>query len=115
MSSQYIGIETARKALGDLVTAVQQGADIVLTRNGHPAARLIRFQEDIVTTMLATVATAGTITDQNKISVDETPSHPRRRCSFTCPATGIDTAPIQKWAPLPTFAAAEHLPVRQTA
>lgn len=45
-----IGIEDARKRLGDLVTAVQQGADVILTRNGKPSARLVRFQEETVTT-----------------------------------------------------------------
>lgn len=70
MSSKYIGIEEGRKDLGNLVTAVQQGADVVLTRNGKPAARIVRYQEVIA--MLATVATAGTITDKHQISVDET-------------------------------------------
>lgn len=46
MSSKYVGIEEGRKRLGDLVTAVQQGADVVLTRNGRPAARIVRYQED---------------------------------------------------------------------
>jgi prevent-host-death family protein len=41
-----IGIEEARKQLGPLVTAVQQGTDVVLTRNGRPVARIIRYQED---------------------------------------------------------------------
>lgn len=41
MSSKEVGIEQARKTLGDLVTAAQQGADIVLTRNGKPAARIV--------------------------------------------------------------------------
>ncbi|GIF08644.1 type II toxin-antitoxin system Phd/YefM family antitoxin [Actinoplanes siamensis] len=45
MNRKYIGIKEARPLLGDLVTAVQQGADIVLTRNGKPAARLVRYQE----------------------------------------------------------------------
>jgi prevent-host-death family protein len=49
MSSQHVGIETARKTLGDLVTAAQQGADIVLTRNGKPAARLIAYREPAMT------------------------------------------------------------------
>lgn len=40
MSSKEVGIEEARKRLGDLVTAAQQGTDIILTRNGKPAARL---------------------------------------------------------------------------
>lgn len=41
MSSKNIGIEEARKTLGDLVTSVQQGANIILTRNGKPAARIV--------------------------------------------------------------------------
>lgn len=45
MSSKYVGIEEARKTLGDLITAAQQGADITITRNGKPAARLIPYQE----------------------------------------------------------------------
>jgi prevent-host-death family protein len=44
MTSRY-GIEEARGRLGDLITAAQQGADIVLTRNGRPAARIIPFTE----------------------------------------------------------------------
>lgn len=51
MSSKEVGIEEARKRLGDLVTAAQQGTDIVLTRNGKPAARIARHQEDIVVTL----------------------------------------------------------------
>lgn len=46
MSSKVVGIEEARKRLGDLVTAVQQGADIILTRNGKPAARLTAYNEE---------------------------------------------------------------------
>ena len=49
MSSKEVGIEQARKTLGDLVTAVQQGADIVLTRNGKPAARIVRYAEETAT------------------------------------------------------------------
>lgn len=45
MAARHIGIEDARKTLGDLVTAVQQGADVVLTRNGKPAARIVRYEE----------------------------------------------------------------------
>lgn len=70
MSSKFIGIEDARKDLGNLITQVQQGTDVVLTRNGRPTARLVRYQEAIA--MLATVATAGTITNKHQISVDET-------------------------------------------
>lgn len=51
MSSKEVGIEEARKRLGDLVTAAQQGADIIITRNGKPTARITRHQEDIVVTM----------------------------------------------------------------
>jgi prevent-host-death family protein len=46
VSRTYIGIKEARPVLGDLVTAAQQGADIVLTRNGKPAARIVRYQEE---------------------------------------------------------------------
>lgn len=49
MRSKEVGIEEARKRLGDYITAAQQGTDIILTRNGKPAARLIRYQEDTVT------------------------------------------------------------------
>lgn len=49
MSSEY-GIEEARKVLGDLVTAAQQGTDIILTRHGRPVARITRYQEDTMTT-----------------------------------------------------------------
>ena len=45
MSSQHIGIEEARGRLGDLVTAAQQGTDIILTRNRRPVARITRYQE----------------------------------------------------------------------
>ncbi|MET0426299.1 MAG: type II toxin-antitoxin system Phd/YefM family antitoxin [Actinoplanes sp.] len=49
MSSENIGIEDARKRLGDLVTAAQQGANVVLTRNGRPVARIVHYQEATVT------------------------------------------------------------------
>lgn len=45
MSRKDIGIKQARPILGDLVTAVQQGADVVLTRNGKPVARIVRYKE----------------------------------------------------------------------
>lgn len=51
MSSKEIGIEDARKRLGDIVTAVQQGADIVLTRNGKAAARIVTTKETPVSTI----------------------------------------------------------------
>lgn len=47
--SGEIGIEEARKILGDLVTAAQQGYDTILTRNHSPVARITRIQEDPVT------------------------------------------------------------------
>jgi prevent-host-death family protein len=51
MSSQYIGIEDARKKLGELVNATIGGADIILTRNGRPVARLATYQEPRVFTV----------------------------------------------------------------
>jgi prevent-host-death family protein len=49
VSRKYVGIEEARGILGDLVTAAQQGADIIITRNRRPAARLVAYQEDTMT------------------------------------------------------------------
>lgn len=48
MDIQHIGIEDARARLGDLVTAARQGADIILTRNRRPVARITAYQEDTV-------------------------------------------------------------------
>lgn len=45
-----VGIEEARRNLGDLVTAARAGADIVITRNGTPAARLIAYREGPMST-----------------------------------------------------------------
>lgn len=50
MTRKYIGIEEARGKLGDLVTAAQQGAEIILTRNRKPVAQITRYQEDTVST-----------------------------------------------------------------
>lgn len=55
MSSKEVGIEQARKTLGDLVTAAQQGADIVLTRNGKPAARIVAIKEPAMDLTVALV------------------------------------------------------------
>jgi prevent-host-death family protein len=55
VSRKYIGIKEARPALGDLVTAALQGADIVITRNGKPAVRLVAITEDTMTTTLTLV------------------------------------------------------------
>jgi prevent-host-death family protein len=68
MSSQYIGIEEGRKRLGDLVTAVQQGADIVLTRNGKPAARIVRYQEEPMITMAELAAQVGMSSAPEKVA-----------------------------------------------
>ncbi len=51
MTSKEVGIEEARKRLGDLVTSAQQGTDIILTRNRRPVARIARYQEDPVITI----------------------------------------------------------------
>jgi prevent-host-death family protein len=62
MSSKEVGIEEARKRLGDLVTAVQQGTDVVLTRNGKPAARIVAIKEPTVYTVEIQASNAeGTI------------------------------------------------------
>lgn len=50
MNSMNVGIEEARKRLGDLITAAQQGTDVTITRNGKPAARITRIQEDAMAT-----------------------------------------------------------------
>lgn len=60
MNSRKVGIEEARKRLGDLVTAVHQGDDVIITRNGRPAARLTSYQEDA---MNLTAAPYGILTD----------------------------------------------------
>lgn len=54
MSSKDVGIEEARKRLGDLITAAQQGTEIVITRNGKPAARIVAIKEPAMTTTTAT-------------------------------------------------------------
>lgn len=48
MTSEY-GIKEARQALGTLVARVQQGAEITLTRNGRPVARIVKFEEPTMT------------------------------------------------------------------
>lgn len=45
--TRRIGINEARPILGDLVTAAQQGQDIIITRHGRPAATLTAYQEEI--------------------------------------------------------------------
>jgi prevent-host-death family protein len=45
--TRTFGIKEARPKLGDLINEMQVGGgDIVLTRNGKPAARLIPYRED---------------------------------------------------------------------
>ncbi len=47
-----IGVEEARKTLGDLVDAIRHGttSEIIITRYGRPVARLTAHQGDIVDT-----------------------------------------------------------------
>jgi prevent-host-death family protein len=71
IGSEYIGIETARKTLGDLVTAVQQGTDVVLTRNGKPAARIIAFKEPAVSTTTTEYGTWNFITKDESDTVED--------------------------------------------
>lgn len=68
MNSNHVGIEEARKRLGDLVTAAQQGADIVITRNGKPAVRLVVVQEDIMVTVAELAAAVGMSTAPEKVA-----------------------------------------------
>lgn len=74
MSSKYVGIEEARKTLGDLIIAAQQGTDIILTRgrSHRPVARLTPYREDAMITYLATVDTGVIAGDTTwRIAVDE--------------------------------------------
>jgi prevent-host-death family protein len=44
MTEQMIGIEEARKTLGDLVAGVRHtGRPVTLTKNGKPAARIVPY------------------------------------------------------------------------
>jgi prevent-host-death family protein len=54
---QHVGIEDARKTLGELVAQAQDGTEIVLTRHGKPAARIVAIKERPVPTMLETLTT----------------------------------------------------------
>lgn len=50
MSSKEIGIEQARKVLGDLANEVRYtGADIILTRKGKPIARIAPLEGTVNT------------------------------------------------------------------
>ena len=56
--SKEVGIEQARKTLGDLANEVRfTGNDIVLTRNGKPVARIAPLEEAM------TVGTRVTVPD----------------------------------------------------
>lgn len=68
MSSQEIGIEEARKRLGDLVTAARQGADIILTRNGKPAARIIPYVEQPTITVTELARRVGMSAAPEKVA-----------------------------------------------
>lgn len=62
MSSEHVGIEDARKRLGDLVAQVQDGPDVILTRSGRPVARITAYQpEDTMATIDLTQAAAAVI------------------------------------------------------
>jgi prevent-host-death family protein len=50
--SKEVGIEQARKTLGDLANEVRYtGADIVLTRNGTPVARIAPLENSVPITV----------------------------------------------------------------
>jgi Phd_YefM. len=68
VSRKQYGIEDARKILGDLVTAAQQGTDIILTRHRRPVARITRYQEDTMTT--TTIINIG---DQVIVDAEQVP------------------------------------------
>ncbi|MGK3105336.1 type II toxin-antitoxin system Phd/YefM family antitoxin [Streptomyces sp. WAC05858] len=58
--SKEVGIEQARKTLGDLVNEVRySGADITLTRNGKPVARIAPLES----AMAIAVGTRVTVPD----------------------------------------------------
>lgn len=59
MSEREIGIEEARKTLGDLIDAARlTGASTVITRHGKPAARIVPITEE--STMSDTTTSYGT-------------------------------------------------------
>lgn len=59
MTSQYIGIEEARRALGDLVTAAAGGTDVTIARNRRPVATLTRYQPPTEITLAELTAQLG--------------------------------------------------------
>ncbi|TFI30180.1 type II toxin-antitoxin system prevent-host-death family antitoxin [Streptomyces sp. 4R-3d] len=52
MSSKEVGIEDARKTLGDLANEVRYtGASVILTRNGKPVARIAPLEPPMAVTV----------------------------------------------------------------
>lgn len=73
MSSKEVGIEEARKILGDLVTQVTQtGADIILTRRGRPLARITPLEPTVTytSTDLRRQVTTATDASDGEYDVD---------------------------------------------
>lgn len=69
MTSKHYGIEDARKILGDLITAAQQGTDIIITRNRRPVARITAYQEDTMITLAQLADELGlTAADAEKVA-----------------------------------------------
>lgn len=68
MTSKQVGIEDARRRLGDLITAAQQGTDIILTRNGKPAARLVAYQGETMLTVTGLAAHLGMSSAPEKVA-----------------------------------------------
>jgi len=58
--SKHIGIEDARKQLGQLVDEARSGTRIVLTRHGRPVARITPVEEPSMPTIRETIATLRT-------------------------------------------------------
>lgn len=61
-----VGIEQARKRLGDLVAEAQNGTEVLLTRHGRPAAKVVPMHQLPNPTLLETLATYrrfGTVPD----------------------------------------------------
>lgn len=54
--SESIGIEDARKRLGDLATAAQYGQSTTLTRNGRPIARIVPIEENAMAPIVLVAA-----------------------------------------------------------
>lgn len=68
MTSVNVGIEDARKRLGDLITATQQGIDVTITRNGKPAARLVYIPEETMMTVAELAAAVDMSSAPEKVA-----------------------------------------------